>query len=217
MPACLPLRKASRLTCPGHWLRFAPMVALALGFCCAPAVHAEGGKPTICCRTSGGTRGTCLNVWSHLVPPSNRFNPGGSRTLALLQGPSSEPTAMIVQLLSPAGELVTGQTMPAQRVGITLISLPQAVGAPLNQALTWESFPSCQPNKPPTRTSLVAYSNQEQTVSQKLVGDLGKLCGGMVDTKLLLAAFNLEDYGAKLPERMPVWCDRVKGGALGGR
>lgn len=217
MPACLPLRKASRLTCPGHWLRFAPMVALALGFCCAPAVHAEGGKPTICCRTSGGTRGTCLNVWTHLVPPSNRFNPGGSRTLALLQGPSSEPTAMIVQLLSPAGELVTGQTMPAQRVGITLISLPQAVGAPLNQALTWESFPSCQPNKPPTRTSLVADSNQEQSVSQKLVADLGQFCGGMVDTKPLLTALNLEDYAAKLPEKLPVWCERVKGTSLQNR
>jgi hypothetical protein len=193
------------------------MVALALGFCCAPAVHAEGGKPTICCRTSGGTRGTCLNVWTHLVPPSNRFNPGGSRTLALLQGPSSEPTAMTVQLLSPAGELVAGQTLRAQRVGITLISLPQAVGAPLNQALTWESFPSCQPNKPPTRTSLVADSNQEQSVSQKLVADLGQFCGGMVDTKPLLTALNLEDYAAKLPEKLPVWCERVKGTSLQNR
>ena len=217
MPACLPLRKASRLTRPGHWLRLAPMAALALGFCWAPAVHAKGGKPTICCRTSGGTRGTCLNVWTHLVPPSNRFNPGSSRTLAVLQGPSSEPTAMTVQLLSPAGELVAGQTLPAQRVGITLITLPQAVRAPLNQALTWESFPSCQPNKPPTRTSLVTDSNPEQSASQKLVGDLGQLCGGTVDTKPLLAAFNLEDYGAKLPEKLPVWCERVKGGALGGR
>jgi hypothetical protein len=193
------------------------MVAMAFGFCCAPAVNAEGGKPTICCRTSGGTRGTCLNVWAHLVPPSNRFNPGSSRTLALLQGPSSEPTAMTVQLLSPAGELVAGQTLPAQPVGITLITLPQSDRPALNQALTWESFPSCQPNKPPTRTSLVADSNQEQSASQKLVGDRGQLCGGMVDTKPLLAAFNLDDYGAKLPERMPVWCDRVKGGALGGR
>jgi hypothetical protein len=193
------------------------MVALALGFCWAPVVHAKGDKPTICCRTSGGTRGTCLNVWTHLVPPSNRFNPGSSRTLALLQGPSSAPTAMTVQLLSPAGELVAGQTLRAQRVGITLISLPQAVGAPLNQALTWESFPSCQPNKPPTRTSLVADSNQEQSVSQKLVADLGQFCGGMVDTKPLLTALNLEDYAAKLPEKLPVWCERVKGTSLQNR
>ena len=217
MPACLPLRKASRLTRPGRWLRLAPMAALALGFCCAPAVHAEGGKPTICCRTSGGTRGTCLNVWTHLVPPSNRFNPGGSRTLALLQGPSAEPTAMTVQLLSPAGELVAGQTLRAQRVGITLITLPQAVVAPLNQALIWESFPSCQPNKPPTRTSLVADSNQEQSASQKLVADLGQLCGGTVDTKPLLAALNLEDYGAKLPVKLPVGCEKLTGNLLENR
>jgi hypothetical protein len=217
MPACLPLRKASRIPRPGHWLRFAPMAALALGFCCAPAVHAEGGKPTICCRTSGGTRGTCLNVWSHLVPPSNRFNPGSSRTLALLQGPSSEPTAMTVQWLSPTGELVAGQTLQAQRVGITLITLPQAVRSPLNQALTWESFPSCQPNKPPTRTSLVADSNQEQSVSQKLVADLGQFCGGMVDTKPLLTAFNLEDYAVKLPDKLPVRCEKFTENSLQNR
>ena len=217
MPACLPLRKASRLTRPGHWLGLAPMAALALGFCCAPAVQAKGDKPTICCRTSGGTRGTCLNVWTHLVPPSNRFNPGSSRTLALLQGPSAEPTAMTVQLLSPAGELVAGQTLQAQRVGITLITLPPAVRAPQNQALIWESFPTCQPNKPPTRTSLVADSNQEQSASQKLVADLGQFCGGMVDTKPLLTALNLEDYAAKLPEKLPVWCERVKGTSLQNR
>lgn len=220
MPASLPPRTASHLTRPGHLFRSAPVVALALVFCCAPAVNAnnaKGGKPTICCRTSGGTRGTCLNVWAHLVPPSNRFNPGSSRTLALLQGPSSIPTAMTVQLLSSAGELVAGQTLPAQRVGITLFTLTKSVRPAINQAVIWESFPSCQPNKPPTRTSLVAESSQEQSVSQKLVGDLGRLCGGMVDTRPLLAAFNLEDYGAKLPEKLPVWCESVKGGALGGR
>ncbi len=217
MPACLPLRKASRLTRPGHWLRLAPMTALALGFCCAPAVQAGGGKPTICCRTSGGTRGTCLNVWTHLVPPSNRFNPGGSRTLALLQGPSSEPTAMTVQLLSPAGELVAGQTLPAQRVGITLITLPKLDRSALNQAVTWESFPSCQPNKPPTRTSLVADSNQEQSASQKLIADLALHCGGTVDTKPLLAAFNLEDYAAKLPVKLPVRCEKLTGNLLENR
>jgi hypothetical protein len=61
----------------------------------------------------------------------------------------------------------------------------------------------------------VTDNNPEQSASQKLVGDLGQLCGGMVDTKPLLAAFNLEDYGAKLPERMPVWCERVKGTSPG--
>jgi hypothetical protein len=193
------------------------MVAMALGFCCAPAVHAEGGKPTICCRTSGGTRGTCLNVWTHLVPPSNRFNPGSSRTLALLQGPSSEPTAMTVQLLSPAGELVAGQTLRAQRVGITLITLPQAVVAPLNQALIWESFPSCQPNKPPTRTSLVTERNQEQIVSQKLIANLSNLCGKSADTKPLLAAFNLDDYETKLPAKLPIQCEKFIGNSPGNR
>jgi len=119
--------------------------------------------------------------------------------------------------LSPAGELVAGQTLPAQRVGITLITLPQLDRSALNQAVTWESFPSCQPNKPPTRTSLVADNNQEQSASQKLIADLALHCGGTVDTKPLLTAFNLDDNGAKLPENMPVWCEVFKGGALGVR
>ena len=217
MPATLRPLMARSILRPGQWLRSAPSLALALGLCCAPAVKAEGGKPTICCRTSGGTRGTCLNVWSHLVPPSNRFNPGSNRTLAVLQGPSSEPTAMTVQLLTPAGELVASQTLQAQRVGITLITLPPAVRAPQNQALIWESFPSCQPNKPPTRTSLVTDSNPELIASQKLIADLALHCGGTVDTKPLLTAFNLDEHAAKLPEKLPVWCEVVKGGALGVR
>ena len=223
MPASLQSMLARRVTRldhrlrPGHRLRSTAMVAMAFGFCCAPAVNAEGGKPTICCRTSGGTRGTCLNVWAHLVPPSNRFNPGSSRTLALLQGPSSEPTAMTVQLLSPAGELVAGQTLPAQPVGITLITLPQSDRPALNQALTWESFPSCQPNKPPTRTSLVADSNQEQSASQKLIADLVNLCGKSADTKPLLTAFNLDNYATKLPAKLPIQCEKFTGKLLGNR
>ena len=199
----------------GHWLRSAPMVAMAFGLSCAPAVNAEGGKPTICCRTSGGTRGTCLTVWAHLVPPSNRFNPGSRRTLALLQGPSSEPTAMSLQFLSPAGELVGGQSLPAQRVGISLITLPAADRPALNQPLTWESFPGCQPNKPPTRTSLVADSDQEQSGSQKLIADLAHHCGGMVDTQPLLKAFHLDEYAARLPVKLPVQCEKLTLNTLG--
>jgi hypothetical protein len=30
-----------------------------------------------------------------------------------------------------------------------------------------------------------------------------------------LASFNLDDYGAKLPEKLPVWCERVKGTSPG--
>ena len=199
----------------GHWLQSAPMVAMALGLNWAASVHAEGGKPTICCRTSGGTRGTCLTVWAHLVPPSNRFNPGSSRTLALLQGPSSEPTAMTLQLLSPAGELVGGQSLAAQRVGISLITLPAADRPALKQPLTWESFPGCQPNKPPTRTSLVTDSNQEQSASQKLIADLGRHCGGMVDTQPLLTAFHLDEYAARLPAQLPVQCEKLTINTLG--
>lgn len=203
---------------PGHWLRSMPMVAMVASGCFwAPAVNAQNGKPTICCRTSGGTRSTCLNVWAHLVPPSNRFNPGSSRTLALLQGTSSEPTAMTVQLLAPTGEQVAGHTLQAQRVGITLITLPQADRPALNQAVTWESFPSCQPNKPPTRTSLVTERNQEQIVSQKLIANLSNLCGKSADTKPLLAAFNLDDYETKLPAKLPIQCEKFIGNSPGNR
>jgi hypothetical protein len=202
-----------------------------LGF--KPAALAKEAQQTICCRSSGGTRGTCLNLWAQLVPPSNRFNPGSSRLIALLQGPSAQPTAMAVEFSTLAGDLVGGQTLPAQGVGVRLLTLPEADRPVLRQHLVWDSFPTCQPNKPPTRTTLVVEPLQDlgpspkslavrspqglAERSQQALNGLSKACGGMADTKSLLEAFDFQvaEWAAKLPAQLPVSCETLSLQSLG--
>jgi hypothetical protein len=209
-------RLAPRLQ-PRPWplLRALPILSLSLSFWYGPAAWAKEANKTICCRSSGGTRGTCLNVWAHLVPASNRFNPGSSRTIALLQGTSPEPASITLQLSSLAGDPVGEQTLPARSVGVRLLTLPEPDRPALNQPLVWESFPTCRPNKPPTRTSLVLDTTQEQSSSQKVLADLRKSCGGVVDTAPLLSTFGMEEFGAKLPAKLSVHCETLTVGSLG--
>jgi hypothetical protein len=208
---------------------------LALGLCLGfgPAVLAKEAKQTICCRSSGGTRGTCLNLWAQLVPPSNRLNPGSSRLIALLQGPSAQPTAMAVAFSTLAGNPVGMQTLPPQGVGVRLLKLPEAERSVLQQPLVWESFPTCQPNKPPTRTTLVAEPLVDQNQSPKNVAvrspqalavrseqtleSLSKVCGGITNTKSLLEAFGfqVDEWAGKLPAQLPVSCQTLSLQSLG--
>jgi len=217
------------------WLPLRVIPLLALGHCLGfePAALAKEAKQTICCRSSGGTRGTCLNLWAHLVPQSNRFNPGSSRLIALLQGPSAQPTAMAVAFSTLAGDPVGMQTLPPQGVGVRLLQLPEADRPVLRQPLVWESFPTCQPNKPPTRTTLVAEPLLDQGPSpnsfavrspqslversQQALKDLRKDCGRMAETKSLLEAsdFQVVEWAAKLPAQLAVSCETLSLQSLG--
>jgi len=217
------------------WLPLRVIPLLALGLCLGfgPAVLAKEAKQTICCRSSGGTRGTCLNVWAQLVPQSNRFNPGSSRLIALLQGPSAQLTTMAVAFSTLAGDPVGMQTLPPQGVGVRLLKLPEAEQPMLQQPLVWESFPTCQPNKPPTRTTLVAEPLLEESLrpkslavrspqslverSQQALKDLSKVCGGITNTKSLLEAFDfqVDEWAAKLPAQLPVSCETLSLQSLG--
>ena len=225
---------APQLHCKA-WLPLRVIPLLALGLCLGigPAALAKEAKQTICCRSSGGTRGTCLNLWAQLVPPSNRFNPGSSRLIALLQGPSIQPTAMAVAFSTLAGDPVGGQTLPAQGVGVRLLQLPEADRPVLQQPLVWESFPTCQPNKPPTRTTLVAEPLLDPSPSpksfavrspqaraersQQALKDLSKVCGGITNTKGLLEAFGFQvnEWATKLPAQLPVSCETLSLQSLG--
>ena len=217
------------------WLPLRVIPLLALGHCLGfePAALAKEAKQTICCRSSGGTRGTCLNLWAHLVPQSNRFNPGSSRLIALLQGPSAQPTAMAVAFSTLAGDPVGMQTLPPQGVGVRLLQLPEADRPVLQQPLVWESFPTCQPNKPPTRTTLVAEPLLDPSPSpkslavrspqslversQQALKDLRKDCGRMAETKSLLEAFDFQvvEWAAKLPAQLAVSCETLSLQSLG--
>ena len=214
-------------------LRAIPLLALGLGLGFEPAALAKEAKQTICCRSSGGTRGTCLNLWAHLVPQSNSFNPGSSRLIALLQGPSAQPAAMAVEFSTLAGDPVGMQTLPPQGVGVRLLQLPEADRPVLRQPLVWESFPTCQPNKPPTRTILVAEPLLDQSLSPKNLAvrspqaltelshqaleSLSKVCGGITNTKSLLEAFDfqVDEWAAKLPAQLPVSCETLSLQSLG--
>lgn len=216
------------------WLPLRVIPLLALGLCLGfePAALAKEAKQTICCRSSGGTRGTCLNLWAHLVPQSNRFNPGSSRLIGLLQGPSAQPAAMAVEFSTLAGDPVGMQTLPPQGVGVRLLQLPEADRPVLRQSLVWESFPTCQPNKPPTRTTLVAEPLLDQLSpkslavrspqslverNQQALKDLSKACGRLADTKGLLEAFGfqVDEWAAKLPAQLPVSCETLSLQSLG--
>jgi hypothetical protein len=213
-------------------LRVIPLLALGLCLGFEPAALAKEAKQTICCRSSGGTRGTCLNLWAHLVPQSNRFNPGSSRLIGLLQGPSAQPAAMAVEFSTLAGDPVGMQTLPPQGVGVRLLQLPEADRPVLRQSLVWESFPTCQPNKPPTRTTLVAEPLLDQLSpkslavrspqslverNQQALKDLSKACGRLADTKGLLEAFGfqVDEWAAKLPAQLPVSCETLSLQSLG--
>jgi hypothetical protein len=201
-------------------LRVIPLLALGLCLGIGPAALAKEAKQTICCRSSGGTRGTCLN-------------PGSSRLIALLQGPSAQPAAMAVEFSTLAGDPVGMQTLPAQGVGVRLLQLPEADRPAMRQLLVWESFPTCQPNKPPTRTTLVAEPLLDQGPgpkslalrspqslverNQQALKDLSKACGRMADTKTLLEAFDfqVDEWAAKLPAQLPVSCETLSLQSLG--
>ena len=189
-----------------------------------PAAQAKGEKPTVCCRVAGGTRGTCLNQWLHLVPPGNRINPGSRRTLALLQGvppqtPDGAPeaTAMSLQFTTESAEVMARHTLPAAGPGIWLLTLP-ADWLPLRQPLIWESFPSCQPNRPPTRTLLVADQDGEQAATQQFLIELARSCGSRIDTQPLLRRFDLQETGERfrLPAQLPVRCLSLERPGLNG-
>jgi hypothetical protein len=201
---------------PAHglepWALAASVLSLGLPGWLEPTAAAKEANQPICCRSSGGTRSTCLNVWAHLVPSSNRFRPGANHRIALLQGSSPQPTAMTLQFSTPAGEPLGEQTLPAGGEGIRLLTLSAPTASALKNPLVWESFPTCLPNNPPTRSHLIPGTapqadDPDDHRSQQALAQLVKSCGGSVATAPLLRAFGMEEFIAKLPPTLPVWCD----------
>ncbi|MEB3317913.1 MAG: hypothetical protein VKO39_07225 [Cyanobacteriota bacterium] len=197
--------------------RVLPLLALGANCWAGSPVSAKEANKTICCRSSGGTRGTCLNVWAHLVPPSNSVPLGPQNSIALLQGTSPTPTAMTLQFSSLAGELVSEQTLAPGDVGVRVLTPSATDAAARNQTLVWESFPTCRPNRPPTRSHLLPAGSAEPGSSQAGLPDLRSSCGQMVPTAQLLSAFGLEEFTAMLPSSLPVRCETLILRSLGTR
>jgi hypothetical protein len=181
-----------------------PLLVNGLLLVLAPAVGANQGQQTICCRSSGGTRGTCLNLWAHLVPPNNRINPGPSRLIGLLQGPSAAATTMNVKLSTLGGEPFVDQILPAQGATVWVLLLPDVDRRLAGQPLLWESFPNCALDKLPTRTILETGSAGKPY--RLPLARLGDSCGREITIAPLLGVIGLEEWGGKLPATLPVRC-----------
>jgi hypothetical protein len=132
--------------------------------------------------------------------------------IALLQGPSAEPTSMNVQLSSLSGELLLEQTLPAERVAVWLLALPKPVRQAFGQPLLWESYPSCRPNKPPART-LLEFRTDGKGAASPLAG-LRESCGESVSSAPLLQAFGLDEWSDKLPASLPLRCLSLTAGQV---
>lgn len=202
-----------RLRCRPLRASAAAFLLLCVPIVFAPAAGANQKQRTICCRSSGGTRGTCLNLWAHLVPVSNRFDPGPSRMIALLQGPSPNGETMRVQLSRPAGQLLVDQILPAQRAAVWLLTLPKPDRAEVSLPLLWESFPTCRPNRPPSRTLLETGPTAKASTHSSPLSALLGLCGKEVATAPLLRDFGMEEWISTLPAALPVHCQVLKVGS----
>lgn len=195
---------------PAHLRRFQGLVgALLLAVGAQSVLWAGEANATICCRASGGTRGLCLSQWLQLVPTSNRFDPGSQRLIALIQGNASQPTSLVVQFTSANGAALGEQTLPPRGAGIRLLTLPPEPQLSLRQPLIWETYPTCQPNKPPSRSVLAADPRPEQRSAQNALAGLSRSCGQQVDSHALLRLFDLEGVIPGLPQRLPVSCEAL--------
>ena len=183
--------------------RILPLSTVLL-LACGVAARAGSEKQTVCCRTSGGTRGGGLSLWVHLVPPSNRFNPGSASQAALLQGTTVKPAGLTVRLLTMKGQLTREHHLEPGFAGVTVLTLP-----PQSTPTVWESFPTDFPERPPTRSVIDRELPPIEGPSRQMMGTLADSCGGSVETAALLRAFDLESIDVYLPSTLPVRCEAL--------
>jgi hypothetical protein len=159
-------------------------------------------------REGGGSRDACqARRLVHLVPFSDRFAPGESRRIAVLEGSASRPAPLQVRI----GALGVW-TLPAEPVGIRVLTIPA-----MATELLWESSPLCTSAQdpigaPPARSWLVPRSagpaDQEADQLARLqLQELSRRCGSTVEAAPLLRAFALEHLASMLPAQLSVRCE----------
>ena len=169
-------------------------------------------------RVGGGTRGECTSrVLAHLVPETSVMGLPASREVGLVQGPSSNPVSLTMQLRPEQGGEETIRQFPAASAGITLTTLD-----PIKSPLIWESSFDCESaadsgkgdplafvaiSAPPALSLLLPSQDPADQPVLQALGQLRKQCGQLVPTKSTLAGFGLDDLiTAGWPERLPVRC-----------
>jgi len=195
------------------WKRWGPVLIPATVLALAPltvpaAAIADSTRQMPVNREGGGSRDACqARRLVHLVPFSDRFAPGESRRIAVLEGSAPRPAPLQVRI----GALGVW-TLPAEPVGIRVLTIPA-----MATELLWESSPQCTSAQdpigaPPARSWLVPRSAgpadqaADQLARVQLL-ELSRRCGSTVEAAPLLRAFALEHLASMLPVQLSVRCD----------
>ena len=178
-------------------------------------------------RVGGGTRGECsARLIVHLVPESGRYDPSsaGSNLIGLLQGPSLNPTPLVITFRPFQASLQidqAGQSLSTLRVKASKASLVLLDPGFDDKSMIWESAYECDQNgdsgefdfitsSSPPALSLLTKTSDPRTGTVKtaeLLKSWKSLCGKTIPTNSVLNQFGLDDLlNQQWPNQLPVLC-----------
>lgn len=178
-------------------------------------------------RVGGGTRGECsARLIVHLVPESGRYDPSsvGSNLIGLLQGPSLNPTPLVITFRPFQGSLQinqASQSLSTLRVKASKASLVLLDPGFDDKPMIWESAYECDQNgdsgefdfitsSSPPALSLLTKTSDLRTGTLKtaeLLKSWESLCGNTISTNSVLNQFGLDDLlNQQWPNQLPVLC-----------
>ena len=178
-------------------------------------------------RVGGGTRGECsARLIVHLVPESGRYDPSsaGSNLIGLLQGPSLNPTPLVITFRPFQASLQidqASQSLSTLRVKASKASLVLLDPGFDDKSMIWESAYECDQNgdsgefdfitsSSPPALSLLTKTSELRTGTLKtaeLLKSWKSLCGNTIATNSVLNQFGLDDLlNQQWPNQLPVFC-----------
>jgi hypothetical protein len=178
-------------------------------------------------RVGGGTRGECsARLIVHLVPESGRYDPSsaGSNLIGLLQGPSLNPTPLVITFRPFQASLQidqASQSLSTLRVKASKASLVLLDSGFDDKSMIWESAYECDQNgdsgefdfitsSSPPALSLLTQTSDLRTGTLKtaeLLKSWKSLCGNTITTNSVLNQFGLDDLlNQQWPNQLPVLC-----------
>ena len=178
-------------------------------------------------RVGGGTRGECsARLIVHLVPESGRYDPSsaGSNLIGLLQGPSLNPTPLVITFRPFQASLQidqASQSLSTLRVKASKASLVLLDPGFDDKSMMWESAYECDQNgdsgefdfitsSSPPALSLLTKTSDLRTGTLKtaeLLKSWKSLCGNTIPTNSVLNQFGLDDLlNQQWPNQLPVFC-----------
>ena len=178
-------------------------------------------------RVGGGTRGECsARLIVHLVPESGRYDPSsaGSNLIGLLQGPSLNPTPLVITFRPFQASLQidqASQSLSTLRVKASKASLVLLDSGFDDKSMIWESAYECDQNgdsgefdfitsSSPPALSLLTQTSDLLTGTLKtaeLLKSWKSLCGNTITTNSVLNQFGLDDLlNQQWPNQLPVLC-----------